>query len=59
MVHGAVADRLEVRYGREVSRDGVSTVEAEYKLFEDWYLFLERDRYDEFNGGIIHRFWLE
>lgn len=52
-------DRLEVQSGQEVSRSGVSTHEATWRLGSEpedmdhtWYVVAERDRYEDVNFGL-------
>ncbi|NTV53062.1 MAG: hypothetical protein HGA76_08635, partial [Candidatus Firestonebacteria bacterium] len=51
-------DRLQLNVGREISRDGAETLEAQFQIAENWlinrnkvYLISERDVYDDFNAG--------
>ena len=52
-------DRLEVVSGRDVSRSGVLTVQATYRLREGLarerdavYLVMERDSFEDYNVGL-------
>ena len=51
------ADRINVEIGRDVSHTGNSTVDVEYRLTDKgpWHLHTERDRYDDYNFGVIWR----
>ena len=56
----SILDRWSLEYGREVSRDGQETIDAEirlnpYRERTGYILYGQRDRYDEFNIGIIMR----
>lgn len=53
-----VFDRVTVETGREVSRNGIESVAVEYELLPDFGLRAERDRYEDFNLGIVLRFRL-
>lgn len=48
-------DRVKIDFGREQSRSGVTTLDAELRLSERWFLHAERDRYDAVNVGLIWR----
>ena len=52
-------DRLEIVSGQEVSRSGLTTLEATYRLSRQnhnakrsWYAVAERDRYEDVNFGM-------
>ncbi|QDU67636.1 translocation/assembly module TamB domain-containing protein [Engelhardtia mirabilis] len=52
-------DRFEAYVGRDVSKNGLETVEMRFRLLEDWlvegdsvYLAGERDAYEDVNGGV-------
>lgn len=52
-------DRLEIVSGQEVSRSGLGTLQASYRItdeerFDDraWYVVAERDRYEDVNFGL-------
>ncbi|MGK0217121.1 MAG: hypothetical protein ACI9HE_000596 [Planctomycetota bacterium] len=52
-------DRLEIQSGQEVSRSGLSTLEATWRLGSEpedmdrtWYVVAERDRYEDVNFGL-------
>lgn len=49
------ADRVTIEFGREQSRSGVTTLDAELQVAERWFLHAERDRYDAVNAGIVWR----
>jgi len=51
-------DRVTVETGREVSRNGIESISVEYELLPDFGLRAERDRYEDFNLGIVLRFRL-
>jgi autotransporter translocation and assembly factor TamB len=46
-------DRFTFVQGREISRSGSETLEAEVRLTGRFYLRLERDRHDDFNAGVV------
>ena len=48
-------DRFDVTVGRFTSREGRSTVEAEFQFGKRVYLRGERDRFDETNVGLVWR----
>lgn len=48
-------DRVSVEFGKEQSRSGASTIDAEFRLTDRWYLHAERDRYDDVNFGVLWR----
>ena len=52
----SLADRVTVEFGRDISRSGAATIDAELKLAERWFLHGERDRYDDVNVGLLWRF---
>ncbi len=52
-------DRLEIVSGQEVSRSGLGTLEASYRITDEervddraWYVVAERDRYEDVNFGL-------
>lgn len=54
-------DRLTLEFGRQVSEGGRDTIEAQVELTEPdinpgLLLFGERDRWDDYNAGVILRF---
>lgn len=56
-----VMDRLTLEFGRQVSEGGKDTIEAQVELTEPdvnpgLLLFGERDRWDDYNAGVILRF---
>jgi hypothetical protein len=51
----SLLDRLQVHVGKEVSRSGDDTIEAEFEASKRLFLRVERDRFDEYNGGIVWR----
>lgn len=53
-------DRWSLDFGREISRDGRETIDAEIRLNpfaqrHGWLLYGQRDRYDEYNIGVTLR----
>jgi len=48
-------ERFSMEVGRDVSATGRSTVAAEFRLRDRWFLVAERDRYDAYNAGIVYR----
>ncbi len=48
-------DRFSFEIGRDISRSGQETIEGEFELTPRYYLRGERDRYDEYNIGIVWR----
>jgi hypothetical protein len=48
-------DRFKVTVGKEVSRSGEDTIEAEFEASDRLFLRVERDRFDEYNGGVVWR----
>ncbi len=48
-------DRFSAEVGRDVSVTGQPTVGAEFRITERWYLAAGRDKYDDYNGGILLR----
>ncbi len=51
----SMTDRLTVEFGRDRSRSGASTIDAELRLAERWYLRGQRDRFDDLNLGLVWR----
>lgn len=51
----SILDRVRVEVGREESEEGVKTVSAEFRMAERWYLVAERDRYEDYDLGIVWR----
>jgi hypothetical protein len=58
-VEEVVAERVEVRVGRQVSESGSEVIEVEFQLTEEqrWFLEFERDRFDAYNLGVAWRLW--
>jgi len=48
-------ERFRFTVGKEVSRSGESTIEAEFEASDRVFLRVERDRFDEYNGGVVWR----
>ncbi|MDH3591594.1 MAG: translocation/assembly module TamB, partial [Planctomycetota bacterium] len=48
-------DRFSFEMGRDISRTGQETIEGEFELSKRYYLRGERDRYDDYNLGIVWR----
>jgi len=48
-------DRFSLTIGRDVSRSGDDTIEAEFEASEKVFLRVERDRFDDYNGGVVWR----
>lgn len=48
-------DRFTFTQGREVSRSGRDTLEVEFSLTDNFFLRVERDRYDHTNAGVVWR----
>jgi len=48
-------DRFSAEVGRDVSVTGQPTVGAEFRITERWYLAGGRDKYDDYNAGILLR----
>ncbi len=52
----SLTDRVTVEVGRERSEKGASTIEAELELRrERFYLRIERDRWDDYDAGVLWR----
>ncbi len=51
----SLTDRINIEFGREQSLSGASTIESEFELSPRWSLRFERDRYDDYNAGIVWR----
>jgi len=53
-------DRFRFTVGKDVSRSGDDTIEAEFEASDKLFLRVERDRFDEYNGGVVWRIrrWL-
>ncbi len=49
------ADRLTIRSGEDISREGTSTYHVEYKLTADWSVVGEYDRFSAMNAGLKWR----
>jgi translocation and assembly module TamB len=52
---GDALERFSLEIGREQSEDGSPTIDVEAPLSERFYLHGERDRFDDYNAGIIWR----
>jgi hypothetical protein len=48
-------DRFEFEVGRDVSRSGLDTVEGEFEITKRFFMRAERDRFEDYNGGLIWR----
>ena len=48
-------DRFTFTQGRQISRAGDETIEAEFSMTDRFFLRVERDRYDNFNAGVVWR----
>ncbi|MHC4973170.1 MAG: translocation/assembly module TamB domain-containing protein [Planctomycetota bacterium] len=48
-------DRFEFEVGRDVSRSGLETVEGEFEITKHFFMRAERDRFEDYNGGLIWR----
>ena len=48
-------DRFEFAIGRDISRTGQETIETEFEITPRWYLRGERDRFDDYNMGVVWR----
>jgi len=48
-------ERFKFTVGKEVSRSGENTIEGEFEASDKLFLRVERDRFDEYNGGIVWR----
>jgi translocation and assembly module TamB len=48
-------DRFSLDMGRDISRSGEETIEAEFRVARQWYARGERDRYDDYNFGVVWR----
>ena len=51
----SLLDRVRVEVGREESEAGVETVTAEFRMAPRWYLVAERDRFEDYNLGVVWR----
>jgi translocation and assembly module TamB len=51
----AAAERLTIRSGEAVTREGRETYAVEYKLTDRWSLVGEYDRFGELNAGVKWR----
>jgi translocation and assembly module TamB len=49
------SERLVVRSGEDISREGGETVHVEFSLDGRWSLVGEKDRFDAYNGGVKFR----
>ena len=50
------ADRFEIEYGSEISKNGLESVVVEFTLLDFLALRAERDVYEDYNMGIVLRF---
>ncbi|HEX5138806.1 MAG TPA: translocation/assembly module TamB domain-containing protein [Planctomycetota bacterium] len=48
-------ERFKFTVGKEVSRSGEDTIEGEFEASDKLFLRVERDRFDDYNGGIVWR----
>ncbi|MHC4493891.1 MAG: translocation/assembly module TamB domain-containing protein, partial [Planctomycetota bacterium] len=48
-------DRFDFEVGRDVSRSGLETIEGEFEITRHFYMRAERDRFEDYNGGLIWR----
>jgi hypothetical protein len=48
-------ERFKFTVGKDVSRSGEDTIEAEFEASNRLFLRVERDRFDEYNGGVVWR----
>lgn len=48
-------DRFEFEVGRDVSRAGLETIEGEFLITKGFYMRAERDRFEDYNGGLVWR----
>jgi hypothetical protein len=48
-------DRFDFEIGRDVSRGGLETVEGEFEITRHFFMRAERDRFEDYNGGLIWR----
>ena len=51
----SVIDRFEFESGKDVSASGDPTLEARFRLAKRYYLTAERDRWGDYNGGLMWR----
>jgi len=51
----SLLDRFEFESGKDVSAAGDPTMEARFRLTKRYYLTVERDRWDDYNGGLMFR----
>ena len=52
----SLMDRFEFESGKDVSTAGDPTMEARFRIVRRLYLTAERDRWEDYNGGIMLRF---
>ena len=45
----------QLESGQEVSRDGLETIRAQFRLFGNVFLEAERDVYEDYNVGLLYR----
>lgn len=48
-------DRLSLAVGQQLTETGENTIDAEYELSSRFHLHGERDRYDDYNIGLVWR----
>ena len=48
-------DRFSVDMGRDISLSGEETIEAEFRVTKHWFARGERDRYNDYNFGVVWR----
>ncbi len=48
-------DRFRFTVGKDVSRSGDDTIEAEFEASRKLFLRVERDRFDDYNGSVVWR----
>ena len=51
----AAADRLNIAMDEDRSEDGQSTIRVDYRFKGPYHVFVERDRWEELNGGLLYR----
>ena len=51
----SIADRVELEVGRERSETGYATIQADLRIVPRWYLRFERDRWDNYDAGVLWR----
>jgi autotransporter translocation and assembly factor TamB len=48
-------ERMSVEFGKEQSRSGAATIDAEFHVDGNWYLHAQRDHFDDVNFGLLWR----